>query len=121
MTPRLKCALGGVALLVIGPLLLKWSVLDVLEQARAHASDVSFSEKSIFFAPLAFFGGVAGLVMASMPSVWVGFVPYQQRRFSDLSPAHKALVIAFVVLVFGAGFALRSWFVGELLELGYEV
>ncbi|MBL8956066.1 MAG: hypothetical protein JNK82_35150 [Myxococcaceae bacterium] len=121
MTPRLKCGLAGVALLVISPLLLKWSVFDVLEQARAGSSEVSWSEKSHFVIPLAFFGGLAGIGMASMPKLWVDFVPGQKRRFGDLTSSQKLLVIALVAATLLAGFALRSWVLGELQTLGYEV
>ena len=122
MTPRLKCGLAGAALLLIAPFLLKWSVLDVLEQARAHAAEVSWSEKSIFVIPVAFFGGIAGLVCAAMQSFWVnGFDPSRRRHFSDLTGPQKVAVVTTVIVLLGVSFALRSWFLGELAELGYQV
>ncbi len=121
MTPRLKCAVAGLALLVLTPLISKWSIFDVLEKARAHAPEVSWSEKAPFVVPLGLFGGVAALVIAAMPSLWVGFQPNRMRRFADLAPMQKVLAVGGALMMVGAGFALRAWFVGELQALGYDV
>ena len=119
MTPRLKCALAGVALLVITPLLAKWSIFDVLDKAVRHDGDISYSEKSLFMIPIFALAGPAALIMAAMPSLWLSPRTLARVPWAEQSGTRKMVTIAAVVVFLAAGFALRSWFLGQLSELGY--
>src|SRR5262245_25911815 len=107
MSPRLNCGVAGVILLALAPLIVKWSILDVLAKAEAGAADLSYSDKAFFAIPMALLAGPAALIMAAMPSLWVGY-PRPRKRFSEQSLGYQVGVIALVVFMLGAGFALRA-------------
>ena len=120
MSLRLKNAVASALLFAVGAALIQTSLLTPLANAEAGGK-VSHSEEAIFMIPFALIFGAVGLVMAAFfPRLFdvqtvAPRVPLQQR-----GRAYQASIALGLLLIMGLGFALRSWFLGRLLNLGYH-
>ena len=120
MNVRAKTGLAGAVILAISAGLLKFSVLQVLDDAAAGAEKLSYSDKLLVLLPMFFISGLFAVGSA----IWApGYLEEAQahrgRPFSERPTGQKVLIGALVLLFIAAGFGFRAWFLGRLGELGY--
>ena len=104
--------------MVFGLGLVKFEVLDSLAAARAH-QNVSYHEKGVVIAPFFIILGV--LTLASTLFANPAVPKPKPIKPSPTKPSAKVQIVAvlLIVVIGGAGFALRAWFLSELASLGH--
>ena len=115
MSGDIRARLGGVFFLVLGGVLTKWTLLDVLSASANGASSVSTSVKGVAILPFCFCVGLVMLVGGQRGLSWV-----QAQQPSHNGGKWTAGGVALVAALVVPGLALAWWVHQTLESRGYH-
>jgi hypothetical protein len=115
MTSDIRARLGGLFFLVLGGVLSKLTLFDVLTASANGTSSVSTSVKGVMIAPFCFFMGLLMLVGGHQGLSWV-----QSQQPSHNGGKWTKGGVAMMVALIAPGLALYFWLKHTLDLRGYH-